>query len=924
MQHCLECLREAELHVQQFPSKADDSGTDRRTAQHLLTRYVNNITSKYEVSSQIAAAALMSHQSFSTSFDTWWCFVWPFTEYSKVRKLFPDDAFISKEAVHSELQGEDQPDPRIDHQAMHHFEAADIPGRNVMEYASINAIDGTASPQHFYYLNRGSGLKTMSFYEYVACVDIIKRETLRTNVNQKGRRPNGTFEFKTGFSQKSTHLQRLRSKFRIPVLAGKPPTKHPGPFKNHHSWWNAAARWTEYVVHAFIPWDTDTMMPKRHEYTEVCKWMEALSQGYDLDNPSCNSTAYARYCCISNITSALSTSKETEAMIFKYQGRARTIWGQHMPDEDTLTGGNNEDCDSTIESLADIIRPQSRLPNTMDGPNASEVAAMIASIFVVEPVRFHSSTTFITSDQERKTLQDDYKDEKEKIEKSMTPQTAGSRVHSRRRPQPDFNEDQAAVFKEFETWNRTDQLLLLVHGGPGTGKTFLTNKIIDLLGQENVVVMATTGIAATNYDRGSTVHSAIMIPIDGKTHRLPKDTHAKIFTRIQCPQLFIIDEISMADCTMLRNINYQLQQIYGNDNLFGGRSVLLLGDFYQLDPVMGMSLPKALMSADRDPSNGSADRTLFKVFRKRELTKQMRAPDDPTHIANLSKLRDHEPIDRDMLDSVNTLTRDDISEDPEWEKAPILVARNKDRHAINEFKARRFARSIGMPVLVWTYTDEINAATSQPVHEYDHEARFFFVPGAPCHMTRNICPLLGHANGTDCTLHSIVPRGSDAATIHNVINATAPGQLVKIRCPEAVIVEAKTLGDIRRIPLGLIHRRTYVLNGEKKEMKTFPITLAFAMTYHKVQGKTLSNVILDLGWGNVDFRQFLVGFSRVKRSANMRKLQHRFQEGNLIGKRAPPHIQAWMESYNSDGCFVPLGTSIEPQAKRQRRNCTAP
>ena len=49
----------------------------------------------------------------------------------------------------------------------------------------------------------------------------------------------------------------------------------------------------------------------------------------------------------------------------------------------------------------------------------------------------------------------------------------------------------------------------------------------------------------------------------------------------------IIDEVSMVGCNMLLEIHKGLQQIKGvsDDKVFGGVSILAVGDLYQLPPV---------------------------------------------------------------------------------------------------------------------------------------------------------------------------------------------------------------------------------------------------------------------------------------------------------------------------------------------------
>jgi len=52
----------------------------------------------------------------------------------------------------------------------------------------------------------------------------------------------------------------------------------------------------------------------------------------------------------------------------------------------------------------------------------------------------------------------------------------------------------------------------------------------------------------------------------------------------------IIDEISMVDAVFLGKISSRLSEITHNNASFGGKNVILVGDFFQLPPVGGDSL----------------------------------------------------------------------------------------------------------------------------------------------------------------------------------------------------------------------------------------------------------------------------------------------------------------------------------------------
>ena len=72
----LSCIREAKAHIERNKSTADNSSDETRKSQFLLTRLINNVNSKGEISAQMAAASLLGLPSTSMSHETVFCFPW--------------------------------------------------------------------------------------------------------------------------------------------------------------------------------------------------------------------------------------------------------------------------------------------------------------------------------------------------------------------------------------------------------------------------------------------------------------------------------------------------------------------------------------------------------------------------------------------------------------------------------------------------------------------------------------------------------------------------------------------------------------------------------------------------------------------------------------------------------------------------------
>ncbi|NBQ47130.1 MAG: helicase, partial [Sphingobacteriia bacterium] len=146
--------------------------------------------------------------------------------------------------------------------------------------------------------------------------------------------------------------------------------------------------------------------------------------------------------------------------------------------------------------------------------------------------------------------------------------------------------------------NQTNQPLFLT-GKAGTGKTTLLKYIREKT-QKQLAVVAPTGVAAINAG-GATIHSFFQFPFKPFIPALQANGQVQhgasqlgslkytsqrlsIFRRLE---LLIIDEVSMVRADLLDQIDQTLRMTRRRLHLpFGGVQVLLIGDMYQLPPVV--------------------------------------------------------------------------------------------------------------------------------------------------------------------------------------------------------------------------------------------------------------------------------------------------------------------------------------------------
>lgn len=137
-------------------------------------------------------------------------------------------------------------------------------------------------------------------------------------------------------------------------------------------------------------------------------------------------------------------------------------------------------------------------------------------------------------------------------------------------------------------------------GKAGTGKTTFLKQLVANC-DKRLVVVAPTGVAAINAG-GVTLHSQFNLPLE-PTHFLNPDAGSQIFNsrflfrnvrlssqKIQVLrqlELLIIDEVSMVRADLLDLVDLVLRHYRNCYHLpFGGVQVLLIGDLFQLSPVL--------------------------------------------------------------------------------------------------------------------------------------------------------------------------------------------------------------------------------------------------------------------------------------------------------------------------------------------------
>lgn len=378
-------------------------------------------------------------------------------------------------------------------------------------------------------------------------------------------------------------------------------------------------------------------------------------------------------------------------------------------------------------------------------------------------------------------------------------------------------------------------------GKAGTGKsTFL--KHVCKVTKKKYVVLAPTGIAAINAG-GSTLHSFFKLPFHPllpddpnfqgkKLHDTLKysSDHRKLIQNIE---LVIIDEISMVRADIIDFIDKVLR-IYSRNmrEPFGGKQVLLVGDIFQLEPVVKADEREIISRFYPNPYFFSA-----RVFQEMELvaielTKVYRQT-DKVFVGVLDRIRTNTAGSAD-LQLLNTRCNAPIHKG----ENDMYITLATRRDTVDHINEQKLAELPGKAVKL---QGEIHGEF--PENSLPTLMELIVKPGAQVIFIKNDQEKRW-VNGTIGTISGM----SDDGIMYVV---TEDGKEFDVHKESWSNVRYRYNETEKKI--------------EEEELGTFiqyPIRLAWAITVHKSQGLTFSRAIIDFSGGVFAGGQTYVALSR--------------------------------------------------------------
>lgn len=424
--------------------------------------------------------------------------------------------------------------------------------------------------------------------------------------------------------------------------------------------------------------------------------------------------------------------------------------------------------------------------------------------------------------------------------------------------------------------SKNPQGITFVHGKAGSGKTHLIKKIED--SDKGCQVLTPTNLAATLYKRGKTLHSffwkgfgnfseGILDPAN--ITRAQAIDMAAVLEKVT---MLVFDEISMVRSDTFEMMHRLCQEAKGSSLPFGGIPVVVVGDLFQLPPIVSdQAIYDYLINEyggiyffDSHVIQSIADD--LKLF---EIEESYRQKGDPDFVKMLDSLRKPMSPQKkiELLDKFNSRVTQPLPDD-----AVYIASSNAEVSAINKEKldalpgplesvdAEYSIRLKNSGTYLTVKHSQLPCAKDiEPiVLPTTFEGQLNFKVGARVMMTKNykVFKQPVFFNGD----MGVIEEFDDKSFKIRLDN----GRVVS--CPDPADIYGGNLKKVERFEFAYDQKKHKFVCRKPYVQRTaqFPLKLAYAFTIHKSQGQTYDKVILDLRSHIFAPGQLYVALSRVR------------------------------------------------------------
>ena len=416
--------------------------------------------------------------------------------------------------------------------------------------------------------------------------------------------------------------------------------------------------------------------------------------------------------------------------------------------------------------------------------------------------------------------------------------------------------------------------ITFVHGKAGCGKTYLIKKLVAQV--DGCQVLAPTNLAASLYRGARTIHSYFYGALDNLDEGFQNPGNldsSKVFNislHLKAIRMLIIDEISMVRSDLLEMINRICQMALKNTKPFGGIPIVLVGDLFQLPPIVS---DDAVLDFLQNEYGGiyffnshiiQKEINNIKLF---ELTKSYRHANDSSFVSILDAFRQPMSPEKkiEIMNAINSRVTDELPK-----KAIYVASSNEQVRRINTQKLAELPGQIttldaeytirkkdGSGPITLKHSDlptEENICEIVVPSTCDSQLRFKI--GARVVLCKS-SKFWGYLNGDFGVIEDFNGEYFTIRLERNGLTIKCPNPQDKYKTNQMTDYRYEMVYDHNRH--SLVRKKPFI-----QRTKQFPLKLAYACTIHKAQGQTYDEVIIDLNSHIFATGQLYVALSRAK------------------------------------------------------------